>query len=75
MEPGVEAFAAGVEDGGEVPTLAVAEPADDGEGVVEVLFELLGGGGFDAVEAIEVEDGVGAGKDVDGGAGVGAGFP
>lgn len=71
----MEAFAAGVEDGGEVPVLAVAEPADDGEGGVEVLLQFLGGGGFDAVEAIEVEDGVGGGEDVGGGTGVGAGLP
>ena len=75
MEPCVKALAAGPEDRGKMPAHALPKPADEGERVVHVPGKSVPRGGLDPVEAVEVEDGVGCGKDIAGGAGMGFGLP
>lgn len=74
-EPSVDALRSGPDDGGELPLESLAEPADHREGIEAVFFDFLGFLGLAAIEAVEIEDDVGGGVDIGGGAAARARLP
>jgi hypothetical protein len=69
MEPCVETFASRPKDGSKAPSHALAQPTDDCQRIKRMAGKLIRYGGFDAVEPIEVENGVGSRKNTGGSTG------